>query len=309
MAFKTDLRRFMEAAQYLKPMWVDLLSLFIASNFYSAMQLVTPFMVALILDEVLPHSNYQLFNGLILMYMVLIFLMVATSVLKDYVYEKISLRVTFAIRHDLFKHLEGLDLEFHKQSEVGDLITRLLDDVAGIESLLSNIFNDLLTNFIYLVFLLVVCISLSWQMTIVSLVLMPVVVIAQKKYGRTMNKKYAKLRKRDSAYYQYLQERLSMVELTKMFSREFFEFKRHLDRSKDLIKLSWSNRLKIWEYVRQLPSPEGSRILILHHTCKHPLLLFFHSLRQTLVIRKALAWYWLKQWVANVPLSLQIYRP
>ena len=115
-----------------------------------------------------------------------------------------------------------MDLEFHKQSEVGDLISRLLQDVAGIEQLLSNIFNELITNFIYVVLLLTVCLTLSWQMTLVSMLLMPVVVIAQKKYGRELNKKYKVLRKRDSQYYQYLQERLSMVELTKIFSKEFF---------------------------------------------------------------------------------------
>lgn len=230
------MKRLRKAGEYLIPNWVDIIALLVTANFYSALQLVTPYIVKVLLDDILPSGNIDFFNVLILLYFVVILLMVATSVLREYVYTKVSLSVAFAIRQKLFVHLQYLDLGFHSQKELGDILSRLMDDVSNIESLLSMIVNDFLTNFIYVALLLAVCITLSWEMTLVSLLLLPAIMIAQQKYGVMLKGKYERVRERDAEYFQYVQEKISLVELVKLFSREAFELHRHFKKATGLIK-------------------------------------------------------------------------
>src|SRR5437660_5127015 len=75
----------------------------------------------------------------------------------------------FAIRRDLFAHLQRLSLRFHDRQRTGDLITRLTSDTQAIEEMIANGITVLGTNSCLLAGMLVVMFCLDWAFALVSL--------------------------------------------------------------------------------------------------------------------------------------------
>src|SRR6266516_2020914 len=79
----------------------------------------------------------------------------------------------FAIRRDLFAHMQRLSLRFHDQQRTGDLITRLTTDTQAIQEMIANGITVLGTNACLLVGMLTLMFWLDWAFALVSLTVAP----------------------------------------------------------------------------------------------------------------------------------------
>src|SRR5256712_8741677 len=90
----------------------------------------------------------------------------------------------FAIRRDLFAHMQRLSLRFHDQQRTGDLITRLTTDTQAIQEMIAEGIITLGTNACVLVGMLVVMFWLSWKFALVSLSVAPLLFLTVFRFNR-----------------------------------------------------------------------------------------------------------------------------
>src|SRR3989441_3119405 len=90
----------------------------------------------------------------------------------------------FAIRRDLFAHIQRLSLRFHDQQRTGDLITRLTSDTQAIQEMIAEGIITLGTNACVLVGMLVVMFWLSWKFALVSLSVAPLLFLTVFRFKR-----------------------------------------------------------------------------------------------------------------------------
>src|SRR2546425_2129082 len=90
----------------------------------------------------------------------------------------------FAIRRNLFAHLQRLSLRFHDQQRTGDLITRLTTDTQAIQEMIAEGIITFGTNACVLMGMLVVMFWLSWKFALVSLSVAPVLFLTLYRYKR-----------------------------------------------------------------------------------------------------------------------------
>jgi ATP-binding cassette subfamily B protein len=152
---------------------------------------------------------------------------------------RIGNSVMGALRVRLFSHLQSMELGFFTRTKTGIIQSRLQNDVGGVAGVLSNTVQSVVGNTVTVIAALVAMILLSWQMTLVAVVLFPILVVAQRHVGQVRARIATKTQESLSDMTAITQETLSVsgVLLAKAFNRQQTEVGRYADENQRQIKL------------------------------------------------------------------------
>ncbi len=144
-----------------------------------------------------------------------------------------------AMRMRLFAHLQRMELAFFTRTKTGVIQSRLQNDVGGVASVLNNTISSVLGNTVTVIAAVVAMLLLSWQMTIVAVVLLPLLVIAQRKVGKVRARIASQTQESLSDMTAITQEALSVsgILLAKSFNQQRSETQRYGDENRNQIRL------------------------------------------------------------------------
>ena len=144
-----------------------------------------------------------------------------------------------ALRIRLFRHLESMELAFFTKTKTGVIQSRLQNDVGGVAGVLSNTISSVVGNTVTVIAALVSMLVLSWQMTIVAVILLPVLVIAQRRVGQVRARIATKTQESLSNMSAITQETLSVsgILLAKSFNQQPAEVARYQAENENQIRL------------------------------------------------------------------------
>ncbi|AJT43089.1 ABC transporter [Psychromicrobium lacuslunae] len=185
--------------------------------------------------------------GIIVAAMILVYIGSALlGVWQTYLTSSVGNRVMGALRVKLFGHLQAMDLSFFTRTKTGVIQSRLQNDVGGVASVLTNTVTAVLGNTVTVIAAFVAMLLLNWQLTVVAVVLMPILVIAQRKVGKVRAKIATQTQESLSEMSAITQETLSVsgILLAKSFTMQGAEIDRY----------SAENRKQIALQVRQAMS-------------------------------------------------------
>jgi ATP-binding cassette subfamily B protein len=148
-------------------------------------------------------------------------------------------KVMGAMRVRLFSHLQSMELSFFTRTKTGVIQSRLQNDVGGVASVLTNTVSSVLGNTVTVISAFVAMLLLNWQLTLIALVLMPFMVIAQRRVGQVRARIAAKTQESLSEMTAITQETLSVsgILLSKSFTRQASETDRYADENRNQISL------------------------------------------------------------------------
>ncbi|WP_429625264.1 ABC transporter transmembrane domain-containing protein, partial [Staphylococcus aureus] len=106
------------------------------------------------------------------------------GVWQTYLTSSVGNKVMGALRVRLFSHLQSMELSFFTKTKTGIIQSRLQNDVGGVANVLPNTMSSILGNTVTVIAALVAMLLLNWQLTIVAVILMPILVIAQRRVGQ-----------------------------------------------------------------------------------------------------------------------------
>ena len=108
----------------------------------------------------------------------------ALSVWQHYLTAQIGNRVMGSLRVWMFEHLQSMHLGFFTKAKTGAIQSRLQNDVGGVANVLKEVIANLLGSTVTVVASLVAMLILSWQLTVVAVILLPLMIFLQKRIGR-----------------------------------------------------------------------------------------------------------------------------
>jgi ATP-binding cassette subfamily B protein len=148
-------------------------------------------------------------------------------------------RVMGALRVRMFTHLQSMELAFFTRTKTGIIQSRLANDVGGVASVLTNTVSSVLGNTVTVLAAFAAMLLLNWQLTVVALVLMPLLVFAQRKVGQVRARIATKTQESLSDMTAITQETLSVsgILLSKSFNRQATETARYADENQNQIRL------------------------------------------------------------------------
>ncbi|WP_442879038.1 ABC transporter ATP-binding protein [Agromyces sp. CCNWLW203] len=144
-----------------------------------------------------------------------------------------------ALRVRLFTHLQAMELSFFTRTKTGVIQSRLQNDVGGVAGVLTNTVSSVLGNTVTVISAFIAMLILNWQLTIIALVLMPFMVIAQRRVGQVRARIAGKTQESLSEMTAITQETLSVsgILLSKSFTRQKSEIERYADENQNQIHL------------------------------------------------------------------------
>ena len=147
--------------------------------------------------------------------------------------------VTGDLRVRLFEHLQAMELGFFTRTKTGVIQSRLQNDVGGVSGVLTNTVTSILGNVVTVIASLVAMIIIDWRLTLIAVVLMPFLVIVQRKVGQVRARIAGETQESLSELTAITQETLSVsgMLLSKAFNRQRTESERYQAENRNQVAL------------------------------------------------------------------------
>lgn len=163
----------------------------------------------------------------------------ALGVWQTWLTATVGNKVMGQLRVRMFAHLQRMELAFFTRTKTGVIQSRLQNDVGGVAGVLSNTVASVIGNTVTVMAAFVSMLVLSWQLTVVAVILLPVIVIAQRRIGQVRARIAAKTQESLSNLSAITQESLSVsgILLAKSFTQQGAEVDRYRDENGTQVSL------------------------------------------------------------------------
>ncbi|GGB84585.1 ABC transporter ATP-binding protein [Marinobacterium zhoushanense] len=186
----------------------------------SSLVLLQPWLTKLLIDNGLLAKDYgTLVQIAVAMILVGLFGTVLSG-LNRYLHTRLSGRILFALRTDLYGHLQKLSPTFFGQRRIGDLLSRIDGDVAEIQRFAVDSLFSAVSSIIGLAGALVLLVALSWQLSLLVLVLIPLEVLWLRWMRRKVELRTREMRERSADLSSFLVETLPAIKFIQSTGQE-----------------------------------------------------------------------------------------
>ena len=199
----------------------------------AALSVIPPLLIQEAFNEGLfPESgvpNIPILTTLVIIMVSLWAIIGALSVWQHYLTAQIGNRVMGSLRVRMFEHLQSMHLGFFTKAKTGAIQSRLQNDVGGVATVLKEVIANLLGSTVTVLASLVAMLILSWQLTLVAVILLPLMIFLQKRIGRVRARIAAATQHSLSEMSAMTQEALGVsgILLSKSFGRQRSEVERY----------------------------------------------------------------------------------
>ncbi|MBA4502660.1 ABC transporter ATP-binding protein [Marinobacterium marinum] len=205
---------------FVKPQRRSIVGLLGLSFIGSMLVLLQPWLTKLLIDEGLLARDYGVLVQLAIAMILVGIFSTALSGINRYLHTRLSGRILFALRTDLYAHLQRLSPGFFGQRRVGDLLSRIDGDVAAIQRFAVDSLFSAVSSIIGLVGALVLLVALSWQLSLLVLVLIPLEVIWLRWMRRKVEVRTREMRERSADLSSFLVETLPAMKFIQSSGQE-----------------------------------------------------------------------------------------
>ncbi len=148
---------------------------------------VNPLLFRSVINNGIPHHNKSLIITLAFVAAGLAIADAGLSIGIRWVSAKVGEGLIFDMRSQVFAHIQKMPIAFFTRTQTGSLISRLNNDVIGAQQAFTDTLSSIVSNLISVTLVLIVMFILSWPITLISLVILPIFVIPAKRVGRKLS--------------------------------------------------------------------------------------------------------------------------
>jgi ATP-binding cassette subfamily B protein len=220
-------------AAYARPYWRQIAGMLLLILFTSTLSLVSPLIFREMIDRVLPAGDIPrlvlLAAGLFLVPV----LNGAAGVAQRRLNAGVGEGVIFDLRVALFEKLQRMSLRFFTNTKVGELMSRLNNDVVGAQNAISNTVVNIVTNVIQATVVLGVMLTLEWRLTLVSVVVLPFSILVSRRLSESLRDTARRQMDMNARMNAHMNETLNIsgALLVKLFGRAADETRRFRERA------------------------------------------------------------------------------
>ena len=151
------------------------------------------------------------------------------------------------IRQKLFKHIMTFRMRYFDQTPVGALITRVVSDLEAITEVFASGLMEIAGDLISLIFVLILMFSTNWELSLMTLIPIPLLIFATRIFAKAMRSSFQLEREQVNKLNTFVQERLTGMSLVQLFNRQDKEFEQFQEINKGHrqahINAVWANSI------------------------------------------------------------------
>jgi ATP-binding cassette subfamily B protein/subfamily B ATP-binding cassette protein MsbA len=156
--------------------------------------------------------------------------------ITNYLFVKIGLQALLKLRTDLYSYLQSLSLKYHDARRSSDSSFRVAYDSQSIQTIYNKGFTNIFGSVITLIGTFVIMLRLDWQLTLVSLGIVPLVVGAIYLFAHRIRRESTSIQEHESAVLAQAQEGLSSIRMVHAFGREDFEVRQFQQQARQSLQ-------------------------------------------------------------------------
>jgi ATP-binding cassette subfamily B protein len=169
---------------YGKPYRWQMIGSLLAILIYTGVALLSPLILRHLIDYAIPQQDL---DRLLLAAVGLLILPIVSGIFQVITRRLISQvgeGVIYDLRVSLYQHLQRMSLRFFTHTQLGELISRLNNDVVGAQTAISRTLVTMVTSFIEVISTLVVMLTLEWRLTLMGIFILPLFIVTARRLGR-----------------------------------------------------------------------------------------------------------------------------
>jgi ATP-binding cassette, subfamily B, bacterial len=176
----------------------------------SVLGLAAPFLTKRLVDEAIPNEDVGLLLGLVGVMVGIAALTAALGVVQTWLSTTVGQRIMHRLRTDVFTHLQRQSLDFFTRTRGGEVQSRLTHDISGLQGVVTSTATSLAANVATVVGTLIAMVALSWQLALLSLVVIPPAVLVTRSVARLRKDATARRQKALAGLHAQVEESLSV---------------------------------------------------------------------------------------------------
>ncbi len=222
--------------QYVRPLVITVISMLLLVG----VQLLAPWivrsMVATVTDPAAGPKAVDFVARLALVALLVYVVRGVLQFLRSYMAHVAGWNVVANVRAEIYNHLQRLSLRFYADKQVGQLMSRTVNDSDLLEQLIAHAIPDVTVNLLTLIGAALILFQMSWQLALLSLIPIPLIVVAMQGLSRYVRPAFRKRQAELGELNATLNDNLSGMREIKAFTREEIEAARiwsHIVRYRD----------------------------------------------------------------------------
>ena len=187
------------------------------------MDLVFPFMVSIIIDDIIPARNFQLFMMIAGGMLIFFILRALLQYIVDYWGHVLGIRMEYHMRKDLFQHLQKQSFTYYDNTKTGHVMSRLVNDLNEISELAHHGPEDLFIAMVTLTGSFIIMLNMNWRLTLITFSLIPIVMTFTILKNKRMQLAFRNMRQKLADINAQVEDSIAGARVVKSFTNEGLE--------------------------------------------------------------------------------------
>jgi len=225
--------------RFARPHRRQLITFLLLSVVGAVLAVATPVLAGRVVDAIVKSGDERTVIGLAVLIAVIAIAESGLGIVTRWLSARIGEGLILDLRTAVFDHVQRMPIAFFTRTRTGALVSRLNNDVIGAQRAFSDTLSGVVGNLVTLALTLAVMLSLSWQITLLALLLLPVFVLPARRMGNRLARMEREAADHNAAMSTQMTERFSApgATLVKLFGRpadESAEFTARAARVRDI---------------------------------------------------------------------------
>lgn len=207
-------------AHFVRPFWRQLVAVFLMLIGVTVLSLLPPYLIQRAVDGPITAKDL---NGLIPYGVVYFLSIVALFVLRfghTFMLQTVGQNALVNLRQALFEHILKQDMRFFNTTPVGQIVSRLSNDIEALTELLSTSIVVVASNMVTLIGIIAVMFLINWQLALLALAVMPIMIVATVYFRRKIRTESSRFHKIVAEYLAFINEQFNGMLVVQLFGRQ-----------------------------------------------------------------------------------------
>lgn len=192
-----------------------------------------PYLTQIAVDNYIADGDTHGLSRLVLLYVLVLFAETLLLIAGTYLTRWIGQGALLRLRNRVFEKIQKLHIQFFDRNPIGKLITRTTSDIEALSDLLSSGVVNILGDLFRIVFIVAFMLAMSWELTLVSLSVLPLLVYATFWFKSRVRVAFLNVRDQIARLHSFVQEHINGMGIVQLFGREDREYKKFKQINRD----------------------------------------------------------------------------
>lgn len=209
---------------FVKPYRIPLFIVFIFTVIAAGMAPLRPYLTKMGIDSYIIQKDEQGLMMIIGVILTVLLLHAGLQYMTSIMLQRIGQKVLFNVRMEVFNHIQSLSLRSYDTTPVGRLVTRVTNDIEALNELFTSGVVTIFSDILLIAFIISFMLATSWQVTLVTIGVLPLLIIATVIFRKKVRVVYSETRRLIGKLNAFLNEYITGITTIQLYGQEQSRF-------------------------------------------------------------------------------------